>query len=314
MADSCCNSFNFLSRHNWSTRKKNLRQVKPWMYEKADILMGSKICDACRKKPANLPDLESVLVSHSPVQCHSDSLSRDEHYIDTPEALAAVNRRLSETSETPLSKSHNPKSVEDKIERITDAMKGLFISDTVASSTHQDDESEIILQLKEKFQATTKTSEQLQILTVLPRSWTRKRIQSEFGVSDYMARKCKQLVQEKGVFSTPDPKPGPSLPPETMQIVTEFYQSDEVSRIMPGRKDFVSVKKEGKREHVQKRLILSNLKELYSAFKYAYPGKKVGFSKFTDVRPHHCVLAGASGTHCMCVYYTPKHEAHGLRC
>ena len=126
------------------------------------MLMGSKICDACREKLANLPDLESVLVSHSPVQCHSDSLSRDEHYIDTPEALAAVNRCLYEIGETPLSESHNPKRIEDKIEKITDGMKGLFISDTVASSTHQDDESEIILQLKEKFHTTTKMSEQPQ--------------------------------------------------------------------------------------------------------------------------------------------------------
>ena len=66
---------------------------------------------------------------------------------------------------------------------------------------------------------------------------------------------------------------------------------------MPGRKDFVSANKEGKREYVQKRLILSNLKELYSAFKDAYPGKKVGLSKFAEMRPHHCVLAGAGGTH-----------------
>ena len=66
-------------------------------------------------------------------------------------------------------------------------MMGLFIDDTTVSKTGQNDEGEIILQLKEKFQTTTKRSEQLQILTVLPRSWTRKQTQSEFGVSDYMA-------------------------------------------------------------------------------------------------------------------------------
>ena len=83
-------------------------------------------------------------------------------------------------------------------------MMGLFIDDTTVSKTGQNDEGEIILQLKEKFQI-TKRSEQLQILTVLPRSWTRKQIQSEFGVSDYMARKYKQLVLEKGILSSPDP-------------------------------------------------------------------------------------------------------------
>ena len=27
----------------------------------------------------------------------------------------------------------------------------------------------------------------------------------------------------------------------------------------------------------------------------------MGFSKFTELRPPYCVLAGASGTHCVCV-------------
>lgn len=300
MAEVCCNPFN-LSRHNWSTRKKNLRLVQKWMCEKADISMGSKICDSCRKKLSKLPDPEAVLKSAA--KC--DSPLRDEQYLDVPEAMAAVNRCLSEIGETPLSKSvsHDPKRVEDKVEKITAAMKSLFIDDshTTTSNAQQNDESEIILQLKEKFQTTTKKSEQLQILTVLPRSWTRKRIQGEFGVSDYMARKCKQLVREKGILSSPDPKPGPSLPSETVQIVTDFYQTDEITRIMPGKKDFVSVKQEGGRVHIQKRLILSNLKEVYCAFKDTFPGKKIGFSKFAELRPQHCVLAGASGTHSVCV-------------
>ena len=70
---------------------------------------------------------------------------------------------------------------------------------------------------------------------------------------------------------------------------------------MPGKKDFVSVKQEGTRVHIQKRLVLSNLREVYRAFKDAYPDKKIGFSKFAELRPQHCILAGASGTHSVCV-------------
>ena len=79
------------------------------------------------------------------------------------------------------------------------------------------------------------------------------------------------------------------------------WTSDDISRIMPGKKDFVSVKQEGKRVHVQKRLVLSNLTEVYREFKDKNPDKKVGFSKFAELRPRHCVLAGASGTHSVCV-------------
>ena len=48
---------------------------------------------------------------------------------------------------------------------------------------------------------------------------------------------------------------------------------------MPGKKDFVSVKQEGKRLHVQKRLVLSNLREVYCEFKRQFPDHKIGFSK-----------------------------------
>ena len=171
-----------------------------------------------------------------------------------------------------------------------------------------DDGSEMIQQLKEKFRSTAQRSEQLQILTVLPKSWSLKKIQQEFGVSNYMARKSKDLVKKKGVLSLPGPKPGPSLLPETVDIVHAFYEHDDISRVMPGKKDFVSVKQEGKRVHVQKRLMLSNLREVYHEFKEKFPDRKIGFSKFAELRPKHCILAGASGTHsvCACVYNSSK--------
>ena len=71
--------------------------------------------------------------------------------------------------------------------------------------------------------------------------------------------------------------------------------------ISPGKKDFVSVKKDGERQHVQKRLILSNLREVHREFKERFPDCKVGFSIFAELRPEHCVLAEASGTHLVCV-------------
>jgi len=38
---------------------------------------------------------------------------------------------------------------------------------------------------------------------------------------------------------------------DLIQKVEEFYFSDDVSRVMPGKKDFKSVKINGKREHKQ---------------------------------------------------------------
>ena len=43
-----------------------------------------------------------------------------------------------------------------------------------------------------------------------------------------------------------------------------FYQDDEFTRLLPGSKDVVSV---GYTIHQQKRLLLSNLKELFIEFR-----------------------------------------------
>ena len=82
------------------------------------------------------------------------------------------------------------------MKKITTAVKNTLAPEMKPSCI--DDESEIIMQLKEKFQATNQRSEKVQILTVLPRSWSSQKVEQEFGVSNYMARKAKELVKQKG--------------------------------------------------------------------------------------------------------------------
>ena len=122
-------------------------------------------------------------------------------------------------------------------------------------------------------------------------------------MTNYMAWQSKTFVKEKGILSLPDPKCGPSLPPQTVQLVSKFYHFDEVNQVMPGRKDFMSVRKQGNCIHVQKQLVLSNLKEVYYDFKEKFSNEKIGFSRFATLRPKQCVLAGAGGTHCICTIH-----------
>ena len=77
-----------------------------------------------------------------------------------------------------------------------------------------------------------------------------------------------------------------------------FYQDDEYTRLMPGRKDYVNIKLN---IHQQKRLILCNLNELFRTFREKNPTVSLGFSKFCSLRPKWCVLAGSAGTHAICV-------------
>ena len=176
------------------------------------------------------------------------------------------------------------------------------------------DDGEMISQLKEKY-LTANRSEKVQILTTLPDSWSIKKVECEFGASNFMVRKAKQLVK-KGIMSTPNPKPGRTLSQRSVDLVTTFYENDENSRLMPGKKDCISVRKTEGRVNIQKRLVLSNLKELYCLFKDRHPGKKVGFSKCAELRPRHCVLAGASGTQSVCVctiHQNVKLMIHGVK-
>ena len=70
-----------------------------------------------------------------------------------------------------------------------------------------------------------------------------------------------------------------------------------------GKKEKVGVGNlDGEKEYHQKRLVLCNLKELYSNFKKENPGIKIGFSPFAALRPKWCVLSGSSGTHPVCVF------------
>ena len=111
-------------------------------------------------------------------------------------------------------------------------------------------------------------------------------------------RKSRKLAKEKGILALPDPKCGKKLSNEVVSAVVDFCNDDEYSRQMPGKKDCFSV---GKNVCKQKRHILCNLKELYVPFKNTNPEMKIGFLKFCTLRLKYCFLAGASGTHSVCV-------------
>ena len=80
-------------------------------------------------------------------------------------------------------------------------------------------------------------------------------------------------------------------------MVQNFYESDEISRVMPRKKDRVSIKVNDTRISVQKRLLSGNLKGGYQQFKDQLPAEKIRFSRFAEFYLKHCFLAGASGTH-----------------
>jgi hypothetical protein len=74
------------------------------------------------------------------------------------------------------------------------------------------------------------------ILMLLPKSWSIREVQGEFPASTHTIWKAKKPVKEQGILSSPSSKPRRTLPPTAADAVEEFYCSDEVSRVMTGKK------------------------------------------------------------------------------
>ena len=99
-----------------------------------------------------------------------------------------------------------------------------------------------------------------------------------------------KLRKSDGILAEPKLKKGRPLSPATINAVTSLNDSNSFMRVLPGKKNFVSV---GYKLHEQKRLILCNLVELYAAFTERYPNIKIGFSSFASLRPKQCITVGA---------------------
>ena len=90
---------------------------------------------------------------------------------------------------------------------------------------------------------------------------------------------------------------------EEVQQIQDFYRPDDISRMCPGRKDFVNVKTDKGCEHRQKRVLICNLKEVHQMFR-AENSLKVSFSKFCSLRPEEVVLTVQKGQEvCQCKYH-----------
>jgi hypothetical protein len=62
-------------------------------------------------------------------------------------------------------------------------------------------------------------------------------------------KRARLLKKEKGILAIPDPKKGRQISAEEIEIVEEFYLSDEYSRLMPRMNDYISVRlQDGKKK------------------------------------------------------------------
>ncbi|KAK2548197.1 hypothetical protein P5673_031662 [Acropora cervicornis] len=95
-----------------------------------------------------------------------------------------------------------------------------------------------------------------------------------------------------------------ALAEEEIKVVENFFNRDDISRICPGKRDFLSVKTSEGRELRQKRLLLVNVNEAYELFKKEEPDLKIGRSKFASLRPRQVIPMSLHDQEvCMCKYH-----------
>ena len=115
----------------------------------------------------------------------------------------------------------------------------------------------VLEQIKKKISKSTNKQERIQLIILAQEFWSRRDLIREFDCSEREAREAKDLVANSGVFSIPTKKRGKLLPADIVNSVKIFYERVDISRIMPGLKDYVSIKQNnGEREDFQKRFCL----------------------------------------------------------
>lgn len=181
-------------------------------------------------------------------------------------------------------------------------LKRMFkLGDDENLSATNDVYDKIVADLQAKFEKTTYAGK-IQILTLFVDHLAVIDIQKMFNTTKYSIWKAAEVKEKQGVLGLPEPRTGRKLFVDLESRVIDFFCNPIFKhvRMTAGKKDCVSV---SKGVYEQKRLLLSNLREIYESYKAHYPNDKVGFSKFCSLRPKFCKLPGASGTHSVCVCF-----------
>ncbi|CAH0560627.1 unnamed protein product [Brassicogethes aeneus] len=93
---------------------------------------------------------------------------------------------------------------------------------------------------------------------------------------------------------------------EVKKKVQAFYETDDISRASPNRKDTMSIKdsQSGERTHVAKRHMTMAVAEAYSLFVTDNPDVNLGKSKFFEYRPLHVrPMSDMPHNVCVCIHH-----------
>lgn len=231
------------------------------------LIPGTKLCKTCRiqlNKP-NFSDNDDNNDNETNIQDSTDNDYELDEVVNIDETL--MKYETSQFKKHGKWETHRKSEARRKLKTIQENLDSL--KDNVLGEQNCNEEAiskitfekakhfdEIVAVVKEKLEISDKRTI-TQLLTVAPKSMSISKVMSTFNATEYQAKKSRKLLNEKGLMSMPPSYKGKVLLHNVLDIVTSFYENNEFSRLMPRKKDYVSI---GKNIHQQKRLVLSNLK------------------------------------------------------
>lgn len=269
-------------------------------YAAVALVPGERICEDCRRLL-----YQSSENTHAPPAEDGNALS-EEHLAFPATSLQAINGALLALGESPMrakrAKKRRMPYAQTKLQRLQkraakaiDVSLGLDKPATYGQQTNEhfelSDYVVLMNEVKRKFNDENNREKRIQFLTLAPNSWSREKIMTFFGASEREVREAVKVKAAEGILGTRPKRQGRVMSEAITSSIVQFFEDDSVSYCLPGRKDVLNGR--------QKRLLLMNLKEMHHEWKRTY-NLKCGFSTFASLRPAHCVLAGASGTHTVC--------------
>lgn len=333
----CCNP---LRKQNHKCVRKNLFLVTNKWSSKCKNLIGLYVCNHCRRdlyrsnreefipetpqqaetvEEAEVDDLQKAeafeeLEVEDLYEAATENYKSDPTFeckaVENAMKFDKINALLEEIGEPTIKKPRFSKLCEQNKLNISEIIRVPGNNNDIENAVSEE-ESEFINGIRAALSNADTRLEKIQILTTVPPHWTIKKIRDKLRVSRRMVRHAKKLRKDKGHGSLPEKKHGREISDSTIATIHAFYSSEDNSRVLPGIKDYVSIKENGQRTHVQKTLLLFNVNELHEKFKKENPEVSISLSKFQELRPKECISAGQKGTHNVCVCKT--HENTKLK-
>lgn len=259
----CCNPFN-IKGHN--SCYKNLVLITENCNEKLSVFYNKYVCVKCKtklyKKKSDVKSLNKNLLSKRKIEESIKNVPENDDY-----SSEEMESEIHDENYVSVRVDKNSKKV-----KLVKSIENVILSSTKSEISNKDLQQSLleviqpnlndsllcssieinnfwITDLKNALIKAPTKREKTFLLTTLPVQWSIRKTAREFGVSRRMVSTAFNIRKNNGFAIEPDKKSGRSMSEQLKNKIKNFFLSDDVSRMMPGAKDYKSIVVNGKREH-----------------------------------------------------------------